>query len=90
MSKTAEAKADAPRMSAKDRETRLADIRRRNRQVHQDDPNAIERNEFVRTGAGIFADEKFLLGEIDRLRKLLGRRATEEPEAPAAGGDESD
>lgn len=88
MSKTDDATAEAPKMTAKDRETRLKDLRRRNKQVHQDDPNSIARNELIRTGAGVFDDEKFLLGEIDRLRRLLGRRATEEPTEAAAETDD--
>lgn len=62
------------KMSEKDRDTQLADIRARVKDLFQNHGEAIENNEHLRFGAGIFAEMKFLLEVIDRqaahLKKL--------------------
>lgn len=61
------------KMTTKDRDTTLADIRRRVADCYKSHGEAIEQNEFLRFGAGLFAEMKFLLGEVDRLQKAVNK-----------------
>jgi hypothetical protein len=91
--KEKQARADAPKMTSKDRVTRLRDLRRRNKEMFTRIPDTILRNEFIKIGANVFDDEKFLLDEISRLTRLLGKAADPDADKPVddpAGDDGRD
>lgn len=55
------------------REQKVKDIRNRNLDVYQSHGEAIERGELLRFTASVFAEQKFLLEEIDRRDKALAK-----------------
>lgn len=68
----AEATAVADRkMTTKDRDTTLFDIQRRVSDAYKNHGEDIEKNEFLRLPAGLFAEMKFLCDEVERLRKKV-------------------
>lgn len=68
---TAEREAPERKMTTKDRETTLTDIRRRVNDMYKNHGEDIEQGALVRITASVFAEMKFLLGEVDRLEKVL-------------------
>lgn len=70
----ATATAEPKKLTPQERETKLRDVRERNKDAYQSHGEAIDRGELLRFTAHVFAEQKFLLEEIDRrdaqLKKL--------------------
>ena len=67
----ATATAETKKMTPTDRDFKVVEIENRNREMYQSHGEAIERGEMLRFWAGVFAEQKFLLEEITRLRGQL-------------------
>lgn len=77
-------------MLTKHERTHLAHLRKRNADSMRSNEEAVTRNSITAIGAGIFADEKFLIGLVDRLteEKFKDDKSAEELQASETTGEE--